>query len=161
MTDYFKSRERNILFRRIEALSPEMQSVDKKINGHQTICHLNDSLRTLFTETSRQQGVAALLNRTVGKWLVFHLLPWRERMPKNGEEMLQFMGNAPQASFADDHATFILLLQEFDTRCNAGTMPRHSRFGMLSRHEWGQYLYLHIDYHLSVFNIHGDYRASK
>lgn len=99
--------------------------------------------------------------RTIGKWLVFHLLPWREKMPSNSVEMQRFVGETPQRSFAEDHAAFITLLQEFEVRCRAGTMPPHSRFGALTLHEWGQYLFLHIDYHLSVFNIHGDYRAPK
>jgi Protein of unknown function (DUF1569) len=159
MTDYFKSSERNILFRRFEALTPERLSTDKSTTGHQLIRHLNKSLREICSDSPRPHQWYDLFMHTVGKWLIFHLLPWRESAPRTAECMTLFTDGNSNSGYAEDHAEFVRLLQEFEQKCTLGTLLPHPRFGRLSKSEWGQYLFLHCDYHLSKFNIHGDYRA--
>lgn len=158
MTDYFKPHERDILFRRFEELTPEMRSTDNRIDAHQMLCHLNNSLREICG-LQPVESQSNLFKRTIGKWLVFHLTPWPERNPATPEALVAFVGTKPPTSFAADHAEFVSLLQTFDEQCARGTIGPHPHFGYLSRAEWGQYMFLHIDYHLTTFGIHGDFRA--
>ena len=163
MTDYFKADERRMLFRRIEQISADSRSRSGKVNGHQLILHFNAGLRELLNPVAAQPQ-ATQLNRLnwlltrVIKWLVFHLTPWPESEPRDAATMANFVGAQPAQSFADDHAQFVALLQRFDAASRADTLTAHPQFGVLTRDEWGQYMFLHIDYHLSTFDIHGDFR---
>ncbi len=160
MPDYFIPRERDMLFRRIEQLSPEQRSRDGKINGHQLVGHFNNSLREIcgLQPPSRHGNLA---QRTLGKWLVFHLIPWPESPPKNSAELAEFVGSADLKSFADDHADFVTLLQAFERHCAQHSLAPHPLFGRLSQKEWGKYMFLHLDYHLTMFDIHGEFHARK
>jgi hypothetical protein len=162
MTDYFKARERDMLFRRIEQLTPDMRTRDQRVTAHETICHLIHSLREYCGELAPSRS-ANIFQRTLGKWLVFHLLPWPERPPKTDAQRAEFLGSAPPRDFASDHAEFVRLLQLFEERCNHQTLAPHPVYGKLNRAEWGQYLFLHLDFHLTAFGIHGQFipHASK
>ena len=163
MTDYFNPRERNILFRRIEAVTPEMLSVSKTVNGHQLFGHFNQHLRELCGDVVTAKH-SALFHHTLGrvsKWLVFYVTPWPAIMPKSAAQITKFVGTTPLTTFADDHATFITLLQQFESRCQQNAMQPHPIYGELSQAEWGQYLFLFLDFYLTAFAIHGDYRAPK
>lgn len=159
MTDYFKARERDMLFRRIEELTPDMRSKDQRVTGHQLICHLNQSLRE-YCGIAPLKSRGTVLHRTLFKWLVFHLIPWPERTPQDAAALDAFVGDVPPTDFASDHAEFVRLLQEFETRWKSDSLAPHPTYGRMSREEWGQYLFLHIDYHLTAFDIHGDFRGS-
>lgn len=158
MPDYFNPRERNVLFRRIEALAPDAVAKGSIVTGHQTICHLSHTLRE-FNGESPATGQASLFTRTLGKWLVFSVLPWPEKLPRAEAELADFLGPVPLRSFEADHAEFIRLLQTFETLHAAGSLKPHPKFGNLSGTEWGRYLFLHMDFHLAAFGIHGDYLA--
>ncbi len=163
MTDYFKPRERNILFRRIEKLTPEMLSVGKTVNGHQLLGHFNQRLRSLCSNsaTTRRGALFYLTIGKLGKWLVFYVTPWPGIMPRSAAQIEKFIGSTPLTTFADDLATFISLLQQFELLCGRNAIKPHPVYGELSQAEWGQYLFLFLDFHLTAFGIHGDYRAPK
>jgi hypothetical protein len=163
MTDYFKPRERNILFRRIETITPEMLSVGKTVNGHQLLGHFNQHLRDLCrdTVTVKRSALFYLTIGKLGKWLVFYVTPWPAMMPKSALQVEKFIGAIPLTSFANDHATFISLLQQFESLCQRNAMQPHPVYGNLLQSEWGQYIFLFLDFYLTAFGIHGDYRAPK
>jgi hypothetical protein len=155
MTNYFKPQERESLFRRIECLTPTMASRDRAVTGHQLICHLNDTLRDILGE-QRAVRTGNAFHRTVLKWLAFHLIPWPEQQPKNAIALKAFIGQRAPATFEQDHAQFVMLLKAFDERWRASTLPPHPIFGALSKNEWGDYMFLHLDHHLATFGIHGE-----
>jgi Protein of unknown function (DUF1569) len=155
MTDYFKPSERHNLFRRIEELTPTMRTRDRRVTGHQVICHLADSLReVLGLQQAARRG--SILHRTVVKWLTFHLIPWPEWQPRSDAAIQRFIGQQSPGTFAADHATFVELLKQFETRWEQNTLAPHPVFGALSKQEWGAYMFLHIDHHLATFGIHGE-----
>jgi len=145
MTDYFKPRERNILFRRIEALTPEILSVSKTVNGHQLFGHFNQHLRELCGDVGSAKYAAKrskLFYLTLGrvsKWLVFYVTPWPAIMPKSTAQIEKFVGPKPLTTYAEDHATFIALLQQFESICAQDALQPHPIYGELSQAEWGQY----------------------
>jgi hypothetical protein len=164
MTDYFVAKERNVLFRRIEQLAPDLRSDDRHLTGHQLLCHLNDELRSLCGLQPVEPSTSFFplaVRKTVFKWLVFHVTPWTEPAPKTEEAKARFVGRKPAASFEQDHDEFVALLQTFEAHAEAGTLQPHPEYGVLSKQDWGRYLFLHMDYHLNAFNIQGDFRALK
>jgi hypothetical protein len=158
MPDYFNARERNILFRRIEELTPDSVASGSRITGHQVIRHLNHSLRELTGEIAAAPR-GNVLTRAVVKWLIFSLMPWPEKLPKTEAEIAEFVGPLPAQSFEADHAEFVRLLKAFEAAHATASLRPHPVFGALTGEQWGRYLYLHIDYHLATFGIHGDYFA--
>jgi hypothetical protein len=92
---------------------------------------------------------------------VFHLFPWPERTPRSPAALQEFIGAKPPTTFEADHAELVELLKTFEARWQEGTLMPHPVFGHLSKSEWGQYMFLHLDYHLTAFGIHGDFRAPK
>ena len=160
MTDYFRSQERNILFRRIEEISAEARSLDARVGGHELICHFNNSLREICGLQPAKSS-ANVVQRTLYKWLVFYVTPWPERTPRTPESMRNFVGDTPMATFKADHDELVALLKTFEEKCQADGLPPHPEFGALSRGDWGRYMFLHLDYHLTTFGIHGNFRAPK
>ncbi len=160
MTDYFKPRERDILFRRIEGITPDVRSSDGKVTGHQLLGHFNNSLREICG-LQRPKRPGNIFERTIGKWLVFHLIPWPESAPKTESQLAEFVGQEKLAAFTNDHATFVSLLQTFESQSSNQTLGPHPIFGRLTRDEWGKVMFLHLDYHLTMFDIHGDFYARK
>jgi hypothetical protein len=160
MTDYFKPQERNILFRRIEHLEATMTSLDQRVTGHQLICHLNNNLRELCgLQPSHERS--GFLQRTILKWLVLHVFPWPERAPRSPAALQEFIGTKPPSTFEADHAELVELLKTFESQSQEARLAPHPVFGPLSKSEWGEYMFLHLDYHLTAFGIHGDFRAPK
>jgi hypothetical protein len=158
MTTYFNARERDQLFRRIEQLTPQSRSRDGRVSGHELICHFNDALRDILRlQTPQRQG--ALWQRTVLKWLAFHVIPWPESQPKNETALKEFIGQQAPGTFEADHTAFVALLKAFEERSREKTLPPHPVFGTMSHDQWGQYLFLHLDYHLATFDIHGSAHA--
>ncbi len=156
MTDFFNSRERDNLFRRIEELTPTMRSRKSLVTGHALICHFNDELRTMLG-LQAARGSAILLSRTVWRWLVFNVIPWPEREPRNEASLQQFVGVQAPRDFASDHAEFVSLLQQLDARMTNEALEPHPTFGALTRKQWGRCIFLHIDFHLTQFGIHGEF----
>ena len=160
MTDYFRSQERNILFRRIEEVTAETRSLDTRVGGHELICHFNNSLREICGLQPAKSS-ANVFQRTLYKWLVFHVTPWPERTPRTPEALREFIGSKPMTTFAADHDELVELLKTFERKSQDGSLPPHSVYGALSRSDWGRYMFLHLDYHLTTFGIHGNFRAPK
>jgi len=160
MTDYFRPQERNILFRRIEGITAETRSLDTRVGGHELICHFNNSLREICG-LQRATSTANVVQRTLYKWLVFHVTPWPERTPRTPQALRAFIGSKPLATFEADHDELVELLKTFEQKCQEGSLPPHPVFGALSRDAWGHYMFLHLDYHLTTFGIHGNFHALK
>lgn len=160
MTDYFRSQERNILFRRIEGITADTRSLDARVGGHELICHFNNSLREICG-LQPAKSTANIFRRTLYKWLVFYVTPWPERTPRTPEALREFVGSKPTATFEEDHHELVELLKTFERKSQDGTLSPHPTFGPLSRADWGRYMFLHFDYHLTTFGIHGDFRAPK
>ncbi len=156
MTDFFVARERDNLFRRIEELTPTMRSRKSLVTGHALICHFNDELRTMLG-LQAARGSSILLSRTLWRFLVFYVIPWPEREPRNEPALQRFIGVQAPRDFASDHAEFVALLQQLDARIISAALEPHPTFGALTFKQWGRCLFLHIDFHLTQFGIHGEF----
>ena len=158
MTDFLNARERDNLFRRIEELTPTMRSRKSLVTGHTLVCHFNDELRAALG-LQATHSTAHLLGLTLWRWLAFNVIPWPEREPRNEGALKQFIGAQPQRDFATDHAEFVSLLQQLDARIASGApaLAPHPTYGTLSTKQWGRCLFLHMDFHLTQFGIHGEF----
>lgn len=148
MSSYFLAHERDQIFRRLEKLTPSHQA--GALTGHDTIRHLLADLQVILEPAGERRGSGWLAGGPF-RWLVLHVLPWPEALP--GEAQRATCAPDTGRSYEADFAAFVEALRQFDARSRAGSLGAHPRFGEMSRADWGKYMYLHIDWHLSKMNL--------
>ena len=120
-----------------------------KMNAHQMICHLADSLRGMM---GRKQ--VSPVERPFGpvmKWAALSLpMKWPKGVPTRPEVDQQISGTEP-AEFEADLRELIFLTQEFARFARQSTFSPHPMFGQMTGKEWMRWCYLHHDHHLRQF----------
>ncbi len=152
MSNLYIAHERERLFRRLETLTAEARSSNGVVSGHHTVIHLSHDLDVMLGEEPASTR-SNLWSRSVGSWLVLNFIPWPERLPRAESGLHDFAPQADAGTFASDFDALIERIRRFDARCKAGSIGPHPRYGRLSRNSWGKYLYLHIDWHLSMLGL--------
>jgi hypothetical protein len=80
------------------------------------------------------------------KHLILYVLPF----PKGAPTAPKLKPDAA-ASFEEERAALLELLERIGTGVSEGAGPAHPLFGPLSRREWGAATYKHADHHLKQF----------
>ncbi len=120
-----------------------------KMNAHQMICHLADSLRGMMG--CKQVSPAERPFGPVMKWAALSLpMKWPKGVPTRPEVDQQRSGTEP-AEFDEDLRDLIALTQEFAGFARHSTFSSHPMFGQMTEKEWMRWCYLHHDHHLRQF----------
>ena len=80
------------------------------------------------------------------KHLLLYVIPFPKGAPTAGE--LRPDGTA---SFDEERAIIVNLLEQIGTGPQDGSGPAHPLFGPMSRREWAVVTYKHVDHHLKQF----------
>lgn len=152
MSNFYLAHERNQLFRRLERVTADTFTDDGLVSGHHTVVHLSRELDAVLA-AGADSPAGNLWSRTVGRWWVLNLAPWPEKLPRNATEVTAFAPAPDAGAFGRDFESLIERIRQFDARATAGSLGPHPRFGHLSRDDWGKYLYLHFDWHLSQLRL--------
>jgi hypothetical protein len=80
------------------------------------------------------------------KHLILYVLPF----PKGAPTAPELKPSDP-ASFAEERAALLELLERIGTGPSKGTGPAHPLFGPMTWREWGVVTYKHADHHLKQF----------
>jgi len=80
------------------------------------------------------------------KHLILYVLPF----PKGAPTAPKLIPDVA-ASFEEERAAVLELLERIGTGPREGEGPAHPLFGPLTRHEWGVVTYKHTDHHLRQF----------
>lgn len=80
------------------------------------------------------------------KYLILYVLPFPKGAPTAPE-----LKPGAAASFEEERATVLELLERIGTGPREGTGPAHPLFGPLTWREWGVATYKHADHHLRQF----------
>ena len=80
------------------------------------------------------------------KHLILYVLPFPKGAPTAPE-----LKPSIAASFEDERAALLKLLERIGTGPREGTGPAHPLFGPLTWREWGVATYKHADHHLEQF----------
>ena len=152
MSNFYLAHERNQLFRRLERVTADTLTDDGLVSGHHTVLHLARELEAVLAAGDHSpQGNA--WSRSVGRLWVLNVAPWPEKLPRTAAEVEAFAPTLIADAFNQDFNTLIERIRHFDARAGAGSLGPHHRFGRLSRDDWGKYLYLHVDWHLSKLKL--------
>src|ERR1043166_1465348 len=92
---------RQRVLERIAALKPDTPAHWGRMNAHQMICHLSDSLRASMGQ-KRVSPATGPLQRTALKWLALYApTPWPKGFPTR-PEVEQGVGGTPPCDFQKD-----------------------------------------------------------
>jgi len=80
------------------------------------------------------------------KHLLLYVIPFPKGAPTAGE-----LRPAGAASFDEERAVIVNLLEQIGCGPQDGSGPAHPLFGPMSRREWGVVTYKHVDHHLKQF----------
>jgi len=153
MSSFFLAHERDQMFRRLERVEPDLKTTNGIVDGHDTVLHLSHDLDMILGDAPHNAS-GNVWQRSVGRWLVLNLMPWPEKLPRATEGLPAFTGGRQRsADFNNDFAELVEKLRRFDARCRAGSLGPHPVYGKLDKSDWGKYLYLHTDWHLSTLQL--------
>ena len=82
------------------------------------------------------------------KHLILYVVPFPKGAPTAPE-----LKPADTASFEEERATLLDLLERIGTGPRDGAGPSHPLFGPLTWREWGVVTYKHADHHLKQFGV--------
>ena len=149
MRNVFRQRYTDELLARLDTLRPDSARHWGRMNAHQAVCHLNDSLKAVFGDRPLQSRPLTLRKRLV-RFVAFTVpLRWPHGFRTSAELDAEQGGTRPEV-FERDVAELKNLLHRFVATRGEGLVP-HYAWGQLSRGEWGRYVYRHLDHHLRQF----------
>lgn len=120
-----------------------------RMNAHQMICHLADSLRAVMGR--RAVSPAEHPYGPLMKWLALNMpMKWPKGVPTR-PEVDQEKSGTPPAVFEADLRDLLTLTEEFVRRPRSFTLGPHPIFGEMTEAEWMRWGYLHADHHLRQF----------
>lgn len=138
------------LLARLARLTPDSPRAWGRMNAHQMVCHLKDSLAFALGE-KKASSAPSPLPRPVMKFLALYLpMPW----PKNvatRPEMDQLQKGTLGVDFNRDRAHLVSLLTRL--AATQDSFPAHPIFGNMTTWQWMRWAYLHADHHLRQFHL--------
>jgi hypothetical protein len=143
------SEDAQSIVSRLEALLPDDGARWGKMNVHQMVCHLADSMRVPLGEVSVSDAEMAPVLRLIVKWGALYVpLKWARGVPTRPEiDQCRLKGSVN--SFESDRERAIALVPRL---CEANLDGvRHAMFGPLTQSQWLRWGWLHADHHLRQF----------
>jgi hypothetical protein len=139
---------RSVLLR-LAALSPDDAARWGRMNAHQMVCHLCDSMRVPLGEITVSDAEMRPLNRIVMKWgALYFPVKWPKGVP-TPPEIDQCRLNGSLNGFESVRQSAIALVPRLRDAELEGR--RHPIFGPLTGAQWLRWGWLHADHHLRQF----------
>lgn len=137
------------MLNRLRNVRPDSPRRWGRMNAHQMMCHLADSLRAVMGR--RQVSPAERPYGPLMKWLALNMpFKWPKGVPTR-PEVDQEMSGTPPAEFEADLHDVLALTEEFARQPRGFTIGPHPIFGEMTEAEWMRWAYLHADHHLRQF----------
>jgi hypothetical protein len=139
------------LIKRLNQLSPEAERLWGKMTPNQMLCHLTDPLRDIMGIRQMEAMLPPAVQQQV-KAIVFGESEWEHNQPSLPpySQDADGMGTKP-TNFEQDKKTLADLLNRFYNTPIDYTFHPHAVLNVLSREEFGVYVWRHTDYHLRQF----------
>ena len=140
------------ILRRIGSLQPDAKRRWGRMNAHQAVCHLNDSLLCVMGE--RQASVDdAFKARGLVKWCALYLPTHWPQGVRTRPEIDQEMGGTAPGYFEEDRQRLLALTERFARRPRDFNFVPHPIFLEMTERQWMRWCYLHADHHLRQFGV--------
>jgi hypothetical protein len=138
-----------LIISRLGRLSPDDAARWGRMNAHQALRHLGDSMRIPLGEMEVSDAGTPNWQGSLLKWAALYVpLKWRPNFPTR-PEIDQCRINPHLDDFEADRQAAIALVGRI---CEADLNGmRHPYFGAMPRAEWLRWGWLHADHHLRQF----------
>lgn len=131
---------------RVRSLSASSTARWGRMSVTEMLRHLRLSARMAVGELE----VASVNKRVCQVFPLKHLILYVLPFPKGAPTAPELHPDAT-ASFEEEHAAVLALLERIGAGPRDGAGPAHPLFGTLSWREWGAATYKHTDHHLKQF----------
>lgn len=136
--------------KRVRELSPQSQRQWGKMDALSMQSHLRCAIDTSLGRVVAPDQ-STIFARTVGCWLVFHVVPW----PKGKIKAPEILFPAPEGDFESERGKLLGAMAEFIAA--AGKEPQrkalHPIFGHKTLSYWALMHGKHFDHHLRQFGV--------
>lgn len=133
---------------RINALSLSSKRKWGTMTVEEMAVHCTKQLQLALGEIPSVPQGSALMRTALVKWISFSALPW----PKGSMTPNEMNKDKNSFQLKEIETEKSELINHLDKVIQASTLFPHPFFGTLSRKEWGQLIYKHIDHHLQQFH---------
>ncbi len=133
---------------RIAALSSHSKRKWGTMTLEEMAVHCKRQIQLALGEIPSVPQGPALMRTALVKWISFSALPW----PKGSMTPNEMNKNKNSFQTKDIETEKGELISYLDKVMGATILFPHPFFGSLSRKEWGQFIYKHIDHHLQQFS---------
>lgn len=146
MGSILNERDRAAIRSRMQTLSASSSARWGKMNVTGMLEHLRLSAQMAVGELPVADAKKRAFQMFPLKHLILYVLPFPKGAP-TATELLP----ASAASFDEERAALLALLDRIGSGPQDGAGPLHPLFGTLSRREWGVVTHKHVDHHLKQF----------
>lgn len=133
---------------RITGLSSSSKRKWGTMTVDEMLVHCKTQLQLALGEIPSAPQGSAWMRTALVKWISFSALPW----PKGSMTPNEMNKDKNSFQLKDIETEKRELITYLDKVMIASNLFPHPFFGSLSRKEWGQLIYKHIDHHLQQFN---------
>ena len=150
MKNIFTTETTNEIIARINSLTNETQALWGKMHVAQMLAHCSVSYETIYTNKHPKPNafVKFILKNFIKKYIV------NEKPYKKSSQTAPYFIIADERDFEAEKKKlidYILKTQELGE--NAFEGKESVSFGPMSKNEWNNMLYKHLDHHLSQFGV--------
>ena len=146
MRSILNEADRSAIGRRVQSLSVSSAGRWGRMDVAGMLQHLHLSARMALGELPVPSGNQRAFQVFPLKHLIIYVLPFPKGAPTATE-----LKPGVAASFEEERAALLELLERIGTGPREGTGPTHPLFGPLTWREWGVATYKHTDHHLRQF----------
>ena len=146
MGSILNESDRSAIVNRVRSLSASSTRRWGTLDVAEMLQHLRRSALMCLGELSVPSANKRAFHKFPLKHLILYVLPF----PK-GAPTAPALKPVDQASFEEERAAVLELLERIGTGLREGMGPDHPLFGSLSWREWGVVTYKHCDHHLKQF----------
>ncbi|HJZ82334.1 MAG TPA: DUF1569 domain-containing protein [Pyrinomonadaceae bacterium] len=146
MRTILNETDRAAICSRLQSLSASSTARWGRMNLTEMLEHLRLSGQMAVGELTVESKNKRVFQVFPFKHLLLYVLPFPKGAPTAAE-----LHPSAGASFAEERAAVLRLLDRIGTGPQEGIGPAHPLFGPLSWREWGAATYKHVDHHLKQF----------
>ncbi len=141
------------LITRLRSLRPESERRWGTLTAGELLCHLADGLRFMINGEGGIEIDPPAKARPVLKWVALYVLPrGAKNYPTHPKADPKKEGTKP-TDFESDRDRVIRDLRAFAATPAEALMSYHPLFGPMSRRDWHQSTYKHLEHHFRQFGI--------
>ena len=152
MRSILNEGDRAAIVSRVRSLSVSSTGRWGSMDVTSMLQHLRLSARMTLGELSVPSANKRAFQMFPLKHLILYVLPFPKGAP-TAPALKPELKPELEASFEDERAALLELLERIGTGLREGFGPDHPLFGPLSWREWGVATYKHADHHLKQFGV--------